>query len=99
MRKLYIIPGWRETCRRKPYQLLASRAKQKGYQVELININWEKNLLEQVFPVPPSAVVVGFSLGAILARLVAQKFSCKLIILASMTPLRYFRNKKDIQLD
>src|SRR3989344_9570337 len=98
MRKLYIIPGWRETCRRKPYQLLASRAKRKGYQVELIKINWGKNLSEQIFPVPSNAIVFGFSLGAIFAWLVAQKSPCRQIILASMTPLRYFRNKKDIRL-
>ena len=33
---------------------------------------------------------MGFSLGAVLARLIAQKYSCRILILASMTPLACF---------
>lgn len=40
------------------------------------------------------AVVFGFSLGAILARFIAQKYACRKLILASMTPLPSFKDKK-----
>ena len=87
MRKvLYIIPAWEETCKAKPYQHLADAATKKGYEVICIDVDWKKPLSPQVFSVPPEAVLFGFSLGAILAWLVAQKHPCRHLILASMTP-------------
>jgi len=95
MRKiLYIIPGWEESCRRKPYQSLARIAKKKGYEVVLNNVNWNKRLSPQVFPIPKNAVVFGFSLGAVLAWLVAQDFPCRHLILASMTPHYSWKDQK-----
>jgi hypothetical protein len=91
---IYIIPGFMETCRRKPYQLLANKARQKGYEVVFKNVDWEKKLSPQVFTVPKNSVIFGFSLGAVLGRLVAQNSSCTHLILASMTPLRDFEGGK-----
>lgn len=91
---LYIIPGWEETCRRKPYQSLANIAKKKGYKIVFNNVSWKRPLSPQVFPIPKNAVVFGFSLGAILARLVAQDFPCRHLILASMTPDYSWKDRK-----
>lgn len=86
----YIIPGWQESCADKPYQLLARAVKEKGYEVISRDVDWTKPLSPQVFSIPREAVVFGFSLGAILAWLVAQKYPCRHLILASMTPHRSF---------
>jgi len=91
---IYIIPGWEETTKRKPYKLLAEEARKKGYDVVLSNVDWKKPLSTQVFDVPKNAVIFGFSLGAILAWLVAQKNSSKHLILASMTPHYSFTDRK-----
>ena len=91
---LYIIPGLRESCSSKPYQLLANTAGEKGYEVVCKNVDWGKPLSLQVFAVPRKAVLFGFSLGAILAWLVAQKYPCRHLILGSMTPHYNFTDSK-----
>lgn len=91
---LYVIPGWKESCLRKPYKLLGRIAKKKGYEVVFNNVSWRQPLSSQVFPIPKNAVVFGFSLGAVLAWLVAQDFSCRHLILASMTPHYSWKDRK-----
>ncbi len=91
---LYIIPGWEETCRRKPYKQLKIVAEKKGYKVVSIKVDWKKPLSGQLFVVEKEAIVFGFSLGAILGWLVAQKYPCKHLILASMTPHSSFKDPK-----
>ncbi|MDQ1281687.1 MAG: hypothetical protein QG630_38 [Patescibacteria group bacterium] len=90
----YIIPGWKESPERGPYQKLKKIAEEKGYKVILKNINWKRSIKDQLFDIEKKSTVFGFSLGAVIARLVAQKSECEKIILASMTPLKYFTNKK-----
>ena len=91
---LYIIPSWEETSRHKPYQSLSKIAKKKGYEVIFKNVNWNQPLSSQVFSVSENAVVFGFSLGAVLAWLVAQDYKCRHIILASMTPHYSWKDQK-----
>jgi hypothetical protein len=93
-RKFYIIPGWRETCRRKQYQNLANKIRKQGYEVVFKNIDWNTNLSKQIFEIEPNSVLFGFSMGALLARLIAQEQKCSLVIFASMTPLRHFKGGK-----
>lgn len=94
-KKIYIIPGWQETCKRKVYKNLTNAFQQKGYEVVCISVNWKKVLSKQVFQAEKDSVVFGFSMGAILARLVAQKYAPSLTILGSMTPLKHFQIKKE----
>lgn len=91
---LYIIPGWEDTCRRKPYKRLVEVAKKKGYEVICKNVDWKKPLSPQIFSVEKDAVIFGFSLGAILAWLTAQTYPCRHIILGSMTPHYSFTDTK-----
>ncbi|MBI2482315.1 MAG: hypothetical protein HYV76_02025 [Candidatus Vogelbacteria bacterium] len=91
---LYIIPGWGEYSRYKIYQSLAVLAKKKGYSVVFYDVDWNKSLSSQIFPVKKSDVIFGFSLGAIFGHLIAQKYECNKLILASMTPLYSFKDKK-----
>lgn len=90
-RKFYVIPGWQETCRRKQYQMLAQAVRGLGYEVVFKNVNWQEKLSKQLFVVEKDSILFGFSMGAILARLIAQKYKNELVILASMTPLKHFR--------
>lgn len=89
--KIYIIPGWGETCKRRQYQNLSKELKKDGFEVIFKNINWDEELSKQIFEVENDSILFGFSMGAILARLIAQDYKNKLVILASMTPLRHFQ--------
>ncbi|AKM84294.1 TPA: hypothetical protein DCZ46_03030 [Candidatus Campbellbacteria bacterium] len=93
-KKIYIIPGFEETTKRRPYQLLRKIAKDKGYEVVFKNIDWNKKLSQQIFSVSDNDIIFGFSLGAVLAWLVAQEYKCEHIILASMTPHYSWKDKK-----
>ena len=83
---LYIIPGWEDSTSGETYKKLGKVAEEKGYTVIYKDVDWKKPLSEQVFTVEKDAVIFGFSLGAVLAWLIAQKHECRLLILASMTP-------------
>lgn len=86
MKILYIIPGWEDTGKEKGYQKLGKIAEEKGYEVIYKKIDWTKPLSSQIFNIPKESILFGFSLGAILAWLIAQKQQAKHLILASMTP-------------
>ncbi len=90
---LYIIPGWEDVTSDKSYQQIAEVAREKGYEVIFRDINWKESLSKQVFSVPENSVILGFSLGAILTWLVAQKNPCEHLILASMTPHYSFKDQ------
>lgn len=94
MKIIYIIPGWKEYSRYKIYQSLVASAKEKGYDAIFYEIDWNRQLSSQIFSVQKDAVIFGFSLGAILARLIAQEYACRKLILASMTPFHSFKDKK-----
>jgi predicted esterase len=91
---LYIIPGLGEKCSYKPYRAILTIAKKKGYEVVCNDVNWKKPLSLQLFSVPKETILFGFSLGAIFAWLVAQKYPCRHLILASMTPHYNFTDTK-----
>lgn len=95
MEKIYIISGYQETTRRRPYQKLRKILQAKGYEVIFKNINWKQNLTEQIFEIEKDSIIFGFSLGAILARLVVQNYCCKHAIFASMTDLNDFKKGKN----
>lgn len=91
---LYIIPGWEESPNEKQYEHLANIARKKEYSVVLKEVDWKKPLSLQVFDISKNSTIFGFSLGAILAWLLAQKTPCEHIILASMTPHYSFTDKQ-----
>jgi esterase/lipase len=95
MKKIYILPGYQETTRRKPYQKLRTLAQAKGYEVVFKNINWNKNLTQQIFEIEKESIIFGFSLGAILARLIVQDYPSKHTVFASMTILDDFKKGKN----
>lgn len=94
---MYIIHGFQEKPTYVVYQRLAAEVKKKGYEPALFKVRFDIPLSTQVFPVKKQDVVMGFSLGAILALLIAQKYTCKALLLCSMTPLKSFTDTKDVE--
>ncbi|MFW0871101.1 MAG: hypothetical protein ACKKL4_01435 [Patescibacteria group bacterium] len=89
-RHLYIIPGLGDTPHESSYEGIASKAQNLGYTIHPIEIDWSKPLSLQKFSVEQNATIFGFSLGALLAHLIAQESPVEHIILASMTPFYSF---------
>lgn len=87
---IYLIPGYGELCDVKRYQSLITALKTKGHKVHCVDPDWHTPLSQQVFHVGKNAIVIGFSLGAILAYLVAKKHYCQKAIFASMTPVHKY---------
>jgi hypothetical protein len=48
-----------------------------------------------MFEIEKDSIIFGFSLGAVLARMIVQKYSCKIGIFASMTILTDFKKGKN----
>lgn len=68
--------------------------KKQGYSVIFKNIDWNIDISKQIFQVEKDSILFGFSMGAIVAKLISQEYKVKLVILASMTPLKHFRGGK-----
>lgn len=97
MKNIYIIPGLGENCNLQRYQQLTKRLEEKGFNVIQINPNWYLPLKSQLFSIEKDSTICGFSFGAIFAYLLAEKYSCKKIIFASISPIRAFSLKSLIE--
>lgn len=98
MLNLYIIPGFRESTDEKPYQKIAKVAQNKGYRVIFHNPQWTrrtiKDWLDELDGVikkhgANDSMILGFSMGAYIAVLSAQRNSFTKLILCSLSP--YFK--------
>lgn len=92
-KKIYIIPALGDTPADRPYRKLSKALEEGGFDVVGVNINWYKPISEQTFRVEPDAYVFGFSFGAVIAYLIARKYRCEKVILASTSPLHTFTRK------
>ena len=94
MKKIaYIIPGFGESCKEAQYKKLAVALRTKGYVVNCVNPDWYRPISKQIFQVEKDAVVFGFSIGAVLAYLIAKKFPYRKAIFASISPIHKFSFK------
>ncbi|MHB1330740.1 MAG: hypothetical protein ACYCY6_02120 [Minisyncoccota bacterium] len=94
---LHIIPGWEDSCKNEQYQKLVDAAKARGYEAVCHDVDWKKPLSKQIFAVGENDAVFGFSLGAVLAWLIAQRHVCGHLILASTTLHKSFSDPDDIK--
>lgn len=94
--KIYLIPGMGENCKMVRYKKLAEALTLKGFEVVPINPDWYRPISEQTFPTEKDAIIFGFSMGAVLAYLVAEKYPCKKLILASISPIHTFTIKNQV---
>ena len=92
---LYVIPGYGHTAKMSEYLSIKKCAQRKGYKVSIVSIDWTTPISQQLISLKKDDVVVGFSLGAIIARLSYKKTPCRKIIFGSETPL-YKITKHDI---
>ncbi len=98
MSNIIIYPGWGESFKEARYRKLAKTLENAGHKVTPMNLDWRKPLSSNVFAVPKSSIIVGFSYGAVIAYLIAQKFPYKKIILCSLSPLHKFSYKDNLKM-
>jgi esterase/lipase len=91
---IYIIPGMGENCNLLRYRKMSRLLFEKGYEVKEVNPDWYKPISGQIFKIEKDSIIFGFSAGAILAYLVVNKYKCKKVILASMTPVKIISQKE-----
>lgn len=92
--KFYFIPGMGESCKLIRYQKLVKTIEKKGYEVVCINPDWYKPITEQLFNIEKDSIIAGFSMGAVMAYLIAKKNPCKKAIFASISPVHTFKYKE-----
>lgn len=85
VKNIYIIPGLNETCNEARYFKLAEKLKDKKYKVERISPDWDKPF--ELFKPKKHSIIIGFSLGAIIAYLISKKYPDGAAIFCSMSPL------------
>lgn len=77
-RVIHVITGYKDSIAK--YKTLGKVRK----------IDWDKPLSSQVFKVNKNDTIIGFSLGAVLACLIAKKYGCR-AILCSMTDIQSYK--------
>ncbi len=84
---IYIIPGWGDTGKEKEWKFLSKSLQLKGYKVHRLNVEWKRGLSANIFKPEEDAIVIGFSYGAVIAYLIANKYTFKKVILCSLSPI------------
>lgn len=74
---IHIIPGWEDSGDEASYQKLKTLFKKKNYTVSVKKIDWKKPLSCQIFEVSKDDIIFGFSLGAILGRMISPNHTFK----------------------
>jgi predicted alpha/beta hydrolase family esterase len=95
---ILIIPGFGEDGTMKPYQKLKAEISNelKGVTIRFYNPQWNyrttKNWIvdfEASSEIKPNTTIIGFSMGAYIALLLAERHIAQNVILASLSP--YFK--------
>lgn len=92
-----ILPGFGETGKEKPYKELAVNAGGKGFDVHIVEIQWNfrtlsqwikqvEEYMEQKGIVPKQTILFGFSFGAEIALFISNKQTFSKVLLASPSP-------------
>lgn len=98
-KKIYIIPGLGESTRSKNYRDIIKFAKNMGFQVISVKIDWKSNtpitdFIDQADKQIPKTskedYILGFSFGAYIAHILAKNKTAKGFIFCSTSP--YFKN-------
>ncbi len=96
---VYIIPGFDPSADAHGYRAVASEFKAIGARVTIINISWKyqtvtsytRKVLEHIVKnsTTNSICLFGFSMGAVVALLIAPRLNVNCLVLCSMSP--YFK--------
>lgn len=96
MKKIFVIPGFKESIKEKTYFDLKKILEKKKLKVELVEIKWNyrsfNQWLEQFLDFynknkSKENIILGFSFGAIIAFTATTKVNQKLLVLCSMSPI------------
>lgn len=99
VKKLYIIPGFGESIRSKNYKHIIKNAKEFGFTIIPVNIQWNlhtpmsdfmRQAEEKISASTPEDYILGFSFGAYIAAVLALKKKIKGYIFCSISP--YFKD-------
>jgi len=92
----YIIPGFGESIKEKPYSQISSFFIKNGINPILIKINWKYRVMSNYIKqfkkqakIKNPNYIFGFSFGAIIALICANEIKPKKLILCSLSP--YFK--------
>lgn len=92
---LYVLPGFGETTKDKPYRQIATFARSAGYEVVMYSPQWSRAVpsdwlagFQSILPLNPvgKATVFGFSFGAYVALNAATQFKFDRVIACSAPP-------------
>ena len=99
---LYVVPGFGETPRMKGYREIIKSAKQNGYAVFPIKIDWQENktineyakeamkAIKETTASSFSVSILGFSFGAYIVALLSKTIEFEKIYFCSVSP--YFKD-------
>ncbi len=99
MKKLYVIPGFGESTRSKNYRHIIKKAKEFGFTIMPVNIQWKlhtpmsdfvRQAKEKISASTPEDYILGFSFGAYIVAVLALKKRLKGYIFCSISP--YFKD-------
>ncbi len=92
---IYIIPGFKQSPKSKGFKELSNMFTQRGINPVIVKIDWKRKVMsdyvEEFLQENPAhgKYVIGFSFGAMIALIAAEKIKPKLLILCSLSP--YFK--------
>lgn len=98
MKKFFIVPGFKEKITNKKYISLKNFLTTKGFEVVMVSVTWERKTISenakefQEFYNKKKGeenYILGFSFGAMITFISAQKLQPKKIFLCSLSP--YFK--------
>ncbi len=92
--KLYLIPAYEETINDRGYRRIIKAAEEKGYSVEVLNLQIKNNSLSKlvseavaVIKKTPDCVVFGFSTGALIAYKISTLLKIEKGLFCSVSPI------------
>lgn len=89
--KIYIIPAYKETIRNRGYSRIISGAKEKGYEVEILNLQIQNKSLHSlaikaINKIEKNSVIFGFSMGALIGYYISTMIPINKGIFCSLSP-------------
>ena len=89
--KLYIIPAYKETIINRGYSRIVSAAKEKGYEVQILNLQIQNKSLHSLAmkvadKIEKDSVAFGFSMGALIGYYISTLTPIKKGIFCSLSP-------------
>ncbi len=95
MKKIFIIPGFKQNVEEKTFQWLRNFLKEKGFNVIMVPIHWDRKIMSdyvrefEIFYEKNKSsknYILGFSYGAVIAFTSGEKLKPQKLFLCSLSP-------------